>query len=147
MSKITQRTMWAAALLAATTGAALAQAIDPARVAAEAAVANKSGLVARGEVGAPVQHGFTSTQSPAEVRSQAVAAVAAGQTARGELGAPVAMAQSSLNRAEVKAEAAAANKAGLVARGEIGVPAQRGTMPTQMAADVRSQAVAGIAGR
>lgn len=76
MSKITQRTMWAAALLAATTGAALAQAIDPARVAAEAAAANKAGLVARGEIGVPAQHGAMPTLMAADVRSQAVAGIA-----------------------------------------------------------------------
>ena len=104
MFEITQRTLLAAAILAATTGTALAQSIDPAQVAAE--------------VGEP--HGFGSTLSSAEVRSQAVAAVAAGQTARGELGAPEAASQSSRNRAEVKAEAVMAVKSGQVQRGEAG---------------------------
>ena len=120
MFKITQRTMLAAALLATTTGAALAQSVDPAQVAAEAAAANKAGLVARGEIGVPEQQNFTSTLSSAEVRSQAVAAVAAGQTARGEIGAPEPKSQSTRDRAEVKAEAVLAVKTGKVSRGEIG---------------------------
>jgi hypothetical protein len=120
MFEITQRTLLAAAILAATTGTALAQSIDPAQVAAEATAANKAGLVARGEIGVAEPHGFGSTLSSAEVRSQAVAAVAAGQTARGELGAPEAASQSSRNRAEVKAEAVMAVKSGQVQRGEAG---------------------------
>jgi hypothetical protein len=119
MFTITQRMVTTMAMLAATAGAAMAQSVDPAQVAAEAAAANKAGLVARGEMGAP-EAKFVSTRSSAEVRSQAVAAVAAGQTARGELGAPEPKAQSSRNRAEVKAEAVMAVKSGSVPRGEAG---------------------------
>ena len=85
MFKISQRMVITMTMLAATSGAALAQTVDPAKVAADAAAANKAGLVARGEIGAP-EAKFVSTQSGDEVRSQAVAAVAAGQTARGEMG-------------------------------------------------------------
>ena len=77
MFTITQRMVTTMAMLAATAGAAMAQSVDPAQVAAEAAAANKAGLVARGEMGAP-EAKFVSTRSSAEVRSQAVAAVAAG---------------------------------------------------------------------
>lgn len=76
MFSISQRTMLVATVFAATTGAALAQAVDPAQVRADAAAANKAGLVARGEIGVPAQRGTMPTQMAAGVRSQAVAGIA-----------------------------------------------------------------------
>jgi hypothetical protein len=120
MFSISQRTMLAAAVFAATTGAALAQAVDPAQVRAEATAANKAGLVARGEIGAPVPQTFTSTLSSAEVRAEGKAAHAAHQDAHGDQAIPEPATVSTRNRAEVKAETAKAVRAGQVSRGEMG---------------------------
>ena len=120
MFSITQRTMLAAAIFAATTGAALAQSADPAKVAVDAAAANKAGLVARGDMGAPVQQTSSSTLSAADVRRDGAASHAAHQDAHGEQGAPAPTAASTRSRADVKAEAAMAVKNGQVARGELG---------------------------
>ena len=120
MFTITQRTMLAAAVLAATTGTVFAQSADPAKVAADAAAANKAGLVARGEMGAPVTQTFSSTLSAADVRREGAASHAAHQDAHGDQGAPAPTAVSTRNRADVKTEAARAVKTGKTARGEIG---------------------------
>lgn len=120
MFSITQRTMLAAAVFAATTGAALAQSVDPAKVAADAAAANKAGLVARGEIGAPDTQKFTSTLSAADVRRDGAASHAAHQDAHGDQGAPAPTAVSTRSRADVKAEAVMAVKNGTTARGEAG---------------------------
>ena len=120
MFSISQRTMLVATVFAATTGAALAQAVDPAQVRADAAAANKAGLVARGEIGAPVPQAFMSTLSSTEVRAEGKAAHAAHQDAHGDQGLPEPVTVSTRNRAEVKAEAAKAVKMGQVSRGEVG---------------------------
>ena len=99
MFSISQRTMLAAAVFAATTGAALAQAVDPAQVRAEATAANKAGL---------------------EVRAEGKAAHAAHQDAHGDQAIPEPATVSTRNRAEVKAETAKAVRAGQVSRGEMG---------------------------
>ena len=69
MFSILQRTMRVAAGFAATTGAAVAGTVDPAQVAAEAAAANKAGLVAHGEQGMPDSKSV-STRNRAEVKPE-----------------------------------------------------------------------------
>lgn len=124
MFSISQRTMVMAAVLATTTGAALAQSVDRAQVRAEAAAAVKAGLIARGELSqADLQPASPmSERSRAEVHSETLAAMAAGQIPRGERSLPEPTFESTKTRAEVNAETRVAMQLGLIPRGESPLP-------------------------
>ena len=124
MISISQRTMVMAAVLAATTGGALAQSVDRAQVSAEAAAAVQAGQIPRGELSlADLQPAsVASERSRDEVRSETLAAMAAGQIPRGELGAPEPEFKSTKTRSEVDAETRMAMQLDLIPRGEAPLP-------------------------
>ena len=88
-----------------------------AEVKAEAASANKSGAIGKGEVTQPAK--AKSTAPRAEVKKEAAAAEKAGTIPAGEAGSKDPKAKSEKARAEVKAETKDAVKKGEIAKGDV----------------------------
>ena len=114
MKKIVIATAFALSQLLAASAFAQATRAD---VKADAASANKSGTIGKGQVTEPVK--AKSTAPRAEVKKEAAAAEKAGTIPAGEAGSKDPKAKSEKPRAEVKAETKDAVKKGEIAKGDV----------------------------